>query len=212
MPLFLHQQVAGNGELGLWQIEENEEWFLGQIRLEEEERSQFAKMKGKRRVEWLAARMLIHHMSGRDKRAPFVKDEYGKPHLDNSDYHISISHSGQLAAAIAAPSVVGIDIQRWAPNLERLVHKFMSREEIEQLSSDFRLEQIHIFWGAKESLYKAYGRRALDFSRHMKIAPFEYIPEGGHAMGVITKENYQATYELYYKMIEQYMLVYVVEQ
>ena len=77
MPILLHKDLQKKGELGLWAIEENEKWFLDQLELSGSEYDQLAKIKGHRRVEWLAARMLIHKMSGREKRGTFWKDECG---------------------------------------------------------------------------------------------------------------------------------------
>ena len=150
-------------------------------------------------------------MSGRKKRGLFLKDEYGKPHLEGSAHHISISHSHELAAAIAAPVAAGVDIQYLVPRIERLAHKFMRPEEIASLKPESRIEHIHIYWGGKEALYKAYGRRALDFRTHIHITPFSYDPKGGEGKGRIIKEGYEAWFQLKYFLLENYMLVYGIQ-
>ncbi|MBV6653241.1 MAG: hypothetical protein KI786_05775, partial [Mameliella sp.] len=76
MPINLHHPIDSGGEIGVWDIEEPEEWFLSQLDLKADEKAQFQPLKGRRRVEWLAARQLIHIMSGRESRAPFKKDEF----------------------------------------------------------------------------------------------------------------------------------------
>ena len=111
MALFLHKKIEPQGEIGIWEITENETFFTNQVILFPEEQEQLGKIKGRKRQEWLATRFLVHYMSGRDQRLPFIKDEFGKPHLQGSDFQISISHSHGMAAAIAAPYAVGIDIQ-----------------------------------------------------------------------------------------------------
>ena len=209
MSLKLRQQITHKGILGLWAIEEEEPWFLSRMQLTLEEQKQLDRMKGRRRLEWLSARMLVHELSGREERAHLIKDEFGKPHIKDSAYHISISHSGKLAAVVAAPCVVGIDIQLLVPKLERLMHKYMNTGEINGLAENHKLQQLHVYWGAKEALYKAYGRRALDFCTNIKVTPFKYTPEGGETQGVIVKDEYYAEFEVIYKMIETYMLVYV---
>ncbi|MCG8329059.1 MAG: 4'-phosphopantetheinyl transferase superfamily protein [Chitinophagales bacterium] len=209
MSLRLQQQIAYKGILGLWTIEEDEPWFLDKMQLTTEEQKQLNGMRGRRRLEWLSARMLVHELSGREERAHLVKDEFGKPYIKDSTHHISISHSGKLAAVVAAPCVVGIDIQLLVPKLERLMHKYMNAEEINGLEEHHKLQQLHVYWGAKEALYKAYGRRALDFCTNIKVTPFQYDSKGGETQGVIIKDDYYVEFKVIYKMIETHMLVYV---
>lgn len=212
MPIFLHKNLKPSGELGLWTIEEEESWFLDQLSLSREEASQLSTIKGHRRVEWLAARMLVHHMSGRKRRGFFSKDGYGKPHLENSSFHISISHSRKIAAAIAAPQEVGIDIQQYVPKIERITNKFLNQEEISNLDPQYRIWHLHIYWSAKEALYKAYGRRQLNFCEHILIQDFPFSARGGVFRGSIQKDGLKQFYQLTYEFVENYALVYAVRQ
>lgn len=211
MPLLLQQNLLPAGELGLWRISEPEEWFLDKISLEESEFSQLASIKGRRRIEWLAVRKLVHQMSGRNLRGSFIKDEFGKPRLDNSPYHISISHSWNLAAAIAAPSAVGIDIQRLVGKIGRLAHKFMRPEEMEALQTATRLEHLHVFWGAKEALYKAYGKRELDFCKNILVEPFDFNLKTGKCKGIVRKGDFEGHYAVFYRQVDEYILVYTIK-
>lgn len=211
MPLFLHEDLEFGGELGLWQIDESENWFLSKVGLNEAEQAQFDQINGRKRIEWLSVRYLVHLMSGREKRGSFLKDEHGKPHLEASPFQISISHSHDFSAAIAAPKSVGIDIQFLVAKIERLAHKYMRSVEIESLEDESKVEHLHVYWGAKEALYKAYGRRQLDFCSHILIDPFPYNSEGGTFTGQVIKEGFGARYKLWYRLIGKYMLVYAVE-
>ncbi len=211
--LLLHEYIEPEGELGIWQIEEPEEWFLERLALASAEGEQLAAIRGKgRRQEWLAVRHLVHHMSGRAQRGAFIKDEFGKPHLEGSDWQISISHSHELAAAIAAPQPVGIDIQFLVPKIELLVHRFMRKEESESLHPEFRLEQIHVFWGAKEAIYKAYGRRQLDFCTHILVEPFTFNRSGGYCYGEVVRPDFHAAYTVHYQPYDDYILVYAYQR
>ena len=115
LPLQLHKGIEPQGELGIWKIAESEEYFLDLLDLTPIEKVQVSRIKGRRRLEWLASRWLIHKMSGRHVRGAVLKDEFGKPHLINSKWKISISHSDHKAAVIASPYLVGIDIQKIVP-------------------------------------------------------------------------------------------------
>ena len=211
MSLLLHRHLAPAGELGIWKIEEPESFFRERLDLWPAEREQIEGMKGERRLEWLAGRYLLHYMSGREIRGACLIDEYGKPHLENSLFQISISHSHDLAAVIAAPGAVGVDVQFMVEKIGRIAHKFMREEETESLLPDTRLEQLHVFWGAKEALYKAHGRRQIDFRENLFVEPFPYSPKGGQTRGWIRKDGSEWGVEVHYELIGAYMLVWAVE-
>ena len=212
MPLFLHRQLPSIGEIGIWKIQEPERFFLEALQLQPEENAQLALIKGRRRLEWLAARKLVHDMSGRIERGVFFKDEFGKPHLKDSDHHISISHSHEMAAAIASPFSVGIDIQYRVEKITRIEHKFLTKAEQHTLIPATKIDQLHIYWGAKEALYKAYGRKKLDACQHLLVDPFDYDLSQGHCTGKVIKGSFRASYDIYYEKHGPYFLVFAIEQ
>lgn len=212
MPLFLHKYLNAVGEVGIWHITENEQFFLEKLELHKEEAGQLALIKGHRRLEWLASRHLVHLMSGRQERGSFLKDEFGKPHLIHSSFHISISHSHHMSAAIAAPNAVGIDVQFIVGKIDRIAHKFMRPEEMKTVEHSERIEHLHVYWGAKEALYKAYGRRKLDFCNHILINPFSYDLKKGICFGKIVKDDFEWNFDIFYEKIEAYILVYALKK
>ncbi len=211
MPLLLHQNIIPKGELGLWRLNEVENYFLDKLDFEVDEIEEMKQLQKGRRLEWLAVRWLLHQMSGREVRGAVRKDEFGKPYLVDSPYQISMSHSSKMAAIIAAPFSVGIDIQKIVSKIERIAHKYMRTEEDNSLEPKTRLEHLHVYWGAKEALYKAYGRRALDFREHIHVKPFQYDVTNGKCLGYIIKDDFRAEYQIYYQKIEDYILVYALE-
>lgn len=211
MPLLFHRHINPEGELGVWRIAEEESYFLERLNLFPKEEVGLEKIKGHRRLEWLAGRWLLHLMSGREDRGACLKDEFGKPYLENSLYQISISHSRELTSVMASPRLVGVDIQKLVGKIDRIVHKFMRPVEFESVSSNSRLEHLHVYWGAKEALYKAYGRKKLDFRKHIFIEPFSYNLEIGKCKGFVEKDSYHMNFELYYEQIDDYVLVYGTE-
>ena len=212
MPLQHHQHINPTGELGIWQIVETEAWFREQLLLSPAELRQLSTIKGRRRLEFLAARQLVHQMSRRTVRGAFVKDEFGKPHLSGSNWHISISHSHSLAAAVASPLLCGIDIQFIVPKITRLAHKFLRAEEAASITEKYELDQLHFYWGAKEALYKAYGRRELDFKKHLHVEPIAVdIPTGRTTARILKDGVIDQSFQVYYQRSETgYMLVWCV--
>ncbi len=190
-------------------MEEPEAFFMQALDLQLVEQEELTKLKGRRRLEWLASRYLVHEMllsSGYEDRVPVLKDEFGKPHIWGTPFHLSFSHSHELVAVILANAPTGIDIQRIVPKIEVLAHKFLSAEELGSLKPETRLEHLHFYWGAKEALYKAHGRRQLDFREHIFIQPFGYQPIGKTA-GKIDKDERQWAFDVFFEKMEDYVLV-----
>jgi len=212
MPLLSHESIAPIGELGIWEITETEDFFIDKLDLFPTEKEYIATLKGRRKLEWLAGRYLLHYMSGRAIRGACIKDEFGKPYLEDSPYQISISHSRELASVIAAPFSIGIDIQKLVGKIERIAHKFMRDNEMESLVDGTRLEHLHVYWGAKEALYKAYGRRELDFKKHIHIEPFAYDLESGFCSGQVLKGDFKARYQIWYERRGDFILVWAIEE
>lgn len=210
MPVLFQRPIEHGGELGVWQIEEGEDWFRRRLALTAMERRQLDSMHAGRRLQWLAARQLVHRMSGRKERGAFFKDEFGKPHLEASTHQVSISHSRELAAAIAAPRLVGIDIQAYVEKIGRLAGKYMAPEELKSLNQQHRLEQLHVYWCAKEALYKAHGRRQLNFCHHLRVEAFDYSSSGGRFQAWITKGRVPRAFDLHYEVWNAHFLVYAI--
>ncbi|MEM1328221.1 MAG: 4'-phosphopantetheinyl transferase superfamily protein [Bacteroidota bacterium] len=208
MPLLLHKQLSKGGEYAIWEITESSTFFQERLSLAPLEISELDRIKGGgKKLEWLSSRYLLHLMSGRTKRGALIKDEFGKPHLEQSTHQVSLSHSNGRSAAMAAPYNIGIDIQKIVAKIERIAHKFMRPEEMESLQPTTRLEQLHIYWGAKEALYKAYGRKELDFRKHLKVTPIYVVAQSGQTTATIQKDTYQKDFKVNYEIIDNYIIV-----
>lgn len=202
MPLEFKTNIKPVGNLGVWKIEEPESFFLDQLALAADEADQLNLIKGQRRLEWLASRHLIHLLSERKIRGSVIKDSYGKPYLTDSRWEISMSHTLSFAAVIAAPFAVGVDIQQIVPGIDRIRHKFMHGCELEYLEGNENdLMIMHVIWGIKESLFKAYGKGALSWTENFRVEAFEYAPGGGEVLCWMNDNKntffYTGTYQLY---------------
>ncbi len=211
MPLLFEQRTRHQGILGLWRIKEDEAYFLKLLSLSEAEQQSLESTKGRgRRIQWLAVRYLLHHLSGRSNRMELHKDEHSKPFLPDSSYHISISHSHEMAAVLAAPVSCGIDIQFPVPKIKRIVHKFCSSKESQHIQDDDDLETMHIIWGAKECLYKAYGRKQIEYKSDIHInSPSTLLVHPG--VGILRKDNKEFKYEIHADVVLDYILTYCFE-
>jgi len=209
MPLVFERDLRPKGKIGIWKIEEPESFFTDNLLLYPDEFEHFEKIKGRKRIEWLAVRYLLHLLSERDTRGMVLKDKHGKPHLNDSPWNISISHTLDYAAVIASPDPVGIDIQTIVSRIQLIADKFLneSEKEIVRQSAD-PVMTLHIIWGIKESLYKIHGTGALDFRKHLHVSPFTAIAAGGLVDCSIENGHSSHTYTARYELIHNNMLVY----
>ncbi|MTB49705.1 4'-phosphopantetheinyl transferase superfamily protein [Lewinella sp. W8] len=212
MPLLLHETLHPPGEWGLWHILESEALLRERTPLFEAELVALEQIKGEgRRREFLAARLLLHHMSGRPERGELIKDDSGKPHLVDSIFHVSISHTVDYAAAIAHPNPCGIDVQRIVPRIVKLADKFVNTAERSQLKDRHELVQLHLIWSAKEAMYKAFGRRKLDFKEHLTVNLEDFSPDNSRATAMLRKGNAEMVFDLTYQINPDFVMVACVE-
>ena len=215
MPLIFKENLLENDLWGIWEIKEEEDWFFNQWQLSPEENHHFNKLKGRKRLEYVSARHLVHILTGLDHRNPIHTDLTGKPiFLWDPTLHLSISHSHQYAAAILSKtSKVGIDIQLIVPQMRKVAKRVFSSTELSFASSENELEMLHILWGIKEAVYKAFGLGGIDFKNQISVQSFIYqYPKGSFKAG-LTKENQTITYSGIYQFLpEGYVSVYLNEE
>jgi len=212
MPL-LDKYIIPNHEgiIGIWEYADEMPYFESQMELYPAEIEELSTLKARKRQEWLSSRYLLHLMSDRNIRGACLKDKYGKPYLVDSSYFISMSHSHNRTVVLASPHVVGVDIQFMVPKIERIAKRFLSEDELSQIKVENQLEMLHIYWGAKESVFKAFGRKELDFRKHIMISPFEFHSGLMRFTGTLIKEDYHKTFDIYAKKMQEFMLVYAIE-
>lgn len=123
-----------------------------------------------KKIEWMAGRLLLASLvkEAGHEYLGIYKDEYGKPHLQNLNHQISLSHSFPLVTAIIhQDKAVGIDVEQPKEKLRNIAHKFLSEEEQEKCGTN--LELLCTFWCAKEALYKLYGKKKLIFKENLAV-------------------------------------------
>lgn len=195
----------------IWQISESVEELRASISLREEEELLYQSFVAEsRKKQWLAYRLLIRTLLKPDD-FPVEYDEHGKPFLAGSDFHISVTHTEDLAAVIISRNArVGIDIEKIKPRIEKVRDKFLSLEELASIGKERELEQLTIAWCAKEALYKLYGIRNLDFRDNIRLE----IPAfaGTTFKAEISFKGKSDDFQLYSEKLDDIILVYLVEK
>lgn len=167
MPVFFQQQINEHTRLGIWKIEETEEFFRGNVPQHREVTHRH------KRLQHLAGRFLLQFLFPdfpyemiriADTRKPFLKDER---------YHFSISHCGDYAAAIVSSrNRVGVDVEQPVKKILRIKDKFLSLNENKVLGTYLAGEEMQwptVFWSAKEAVFKWHGEGGVDFRGNIHL-------------------------------------------
>lgn len=167
MPVFFQQQINETTRLGVWKIEETEEFFKGNVPVHRNVTHPH------KRLQHLAGRFLLQFLfpdfpykliQVADTRKPFLMDE---------QYHFSISHCGDYAAAIVSRDKrVGIDVEMIADKIICVRDKFLSEYEQETFLGGAIMPDpamLTLLWSSKESVFKWYGEGGVDFKKHIQL-------------------------------------------
>lgn len=170
MALFYQHNINEHTKLGIWRIEEPEAFYLEKVPLKKGVSHPY------KRLQHLAGRFLLPTLYTDFPLEEILVADTRKPYLENEQYHFSISHGGNFAAAVVSShSRVGVDIELVSPRIIAISHKFLHYDEKVFLNDWVHLTKMHlelttVLWSAKEAIYKWYGHGELDFKQHMQLA------------------------------------------
>lgn len=116
----------------------------------------------KRRAEREAVLKLVHEAFGPD--VGYTHDADGAPVVEGVDSYISVSHcSDRAVLAVRNEGPVGVDIERFRPQLRRIARKFLT--DVESAAAPLTDEALLRLWTAKEAVFKAASDPSLTVSR-----------------------------------------------
>ena len=228
MPIFFQHQISETTRLGVWKIEETEEFFKGNVPQHRDVTHPH------KRLQHLAGRFLLQYLFPDFPYELILIADTRKPYLKDEEFHFSISHCGDYAAAIVSKDRrVGIDIEIPLMKILQIQHKFISEEEKKMfLTPDSGLQtpdsglptpdadafgqhpDIYrrdsrlptLLWSAKESVFKWYGNGGVDFKKHIQLKKQH---EGMETLDCyFTKTNDHLT--IHYRLFEQLALSWVI--
>lgn len=212
MALIYHSKLDAETIFGVWKIEENYDELISKLYLNETEMCMLNSFGHEsRKIQWLSTRALIRNLLNPPHPLEIVYDENQKPSLVETAFYVSISHSKDKAAVLLSRKhLLGIDIEYIHPKIEKVAHKFMHINELTYIGAEYQIEKYHIFWGAKEALYKLNGKAGLNFKDEIFLHPFVYLPGGGSVNAEMLFKGSMKPFVVNYMKIRDYMLVYVV--
>jgi phosphopantetheinyl transferase len=176
VPLFYQHTINEFTQMGIWKITEPEAFFSVKVPLQREISHPH------KRLQHLAGRYLLQFLFEDFPYDLILIADTRKPFLSNESYHFSISHCGDFAAAIVSRrNRVGVDIELVKPMIQKIMHKFLSGEEMNLLLGNRLLPTsengavnissrlLTLCWSAKEAMFKWYGYGGVDFKNHMQL-------------------------------------------
>ena len=204
MAIFFQQDIDKYTKLGIWKIEEPEEFFLNLVPLQREITHPH------KRLQHLAGRWLLKYLFPAFPVGLIQIADTRKPFLENEAYHFSISHCGDYAAVIVSEKFrVGVDIELPSPKVERIRHKFLHREELallQQKDMDSVIP-LTLMWSCKEAVFKWWSYGNVDFSDQIRLSPLSLQPSGVISARFIEQETFDL--KLQYCLFDEICLAWV---
>jgi phosphopantetheinyl transferase len=205
VPIFFQQQINETTRLGIWKIEETEEFFKANVPQHRDVTHPH------KRLQHLAGRFLLQYLFPAFPYELIKIADTRKPFLPDEQYHFSISHCGDYAAAIVSKDRrVGIDIEIPTEKISRIMYKFLSAKEHELFHliepDKDRVPFSTLLWSAKESVFKWYGNGGVDFRKEIQLK--KQHEENETIYCVFSKNNSELN--IHYRQFDHLVLAWVV--
>ncbi|MBV9963996.1 MAG: 4'-phosphopantetheinyl transferase superfamily protein [Parafilimonas sp.] len=217
MPLFYQHIINSTTKLGIWHITEDKKFFLQKVFVQKNITHPH------KRLQHLAGRYLLKYLFPDFPHEEIFIADTRKPYLPNEQYHFSISHCGNYAAALVSSTHrVGIDIELPSEKVQRIAHKFVNESEWQYLSMDDRPQSIEncqpstddrqlltVLWSAKEALFKWYGLGEVDFSEDMQLHHFIQKQNDSLILPFVFKKDLMTELNIHSKIFDEIVLSWI---
>ena len=204
MPIFFQHPISETTRLGIWKIEETEEFFKGNVPQHRDVTHPH------KRLQHLAGRFLLQFLFP-DFPYELIKiADTRKPFLPDEQFHFSISHCGDYAAAIVSKDRrVGVDIEIPVEKVLRIKDKFLSENEKKMFNTQqsmFNIQLVTTLWSCKESVFKWYGDGGVDFREDIHLKKQH---EGNETIDCFFPKKDQSL-SVHYRQFDHLVLAWVV--
>ena len=153
--------------------------------------------------QFLAVRNILKYISIDQKKLNY--DDFGNPSIGESK--ISITHSGFYVAIILSASDVGIDIEKINDKVLKIKSKFLETE----LNYPKKLTTVSalVYWNIKESIYKAIGKKGIDFKKNILVLPLDMKKNKVKSWYIDDDKIY--SFDTRFKISKKYTLAFVIK-
>jgi phosphopantetheinyl transferase len=202
MPIFYQQDIDDSTKLGIWKIEEEEDFFLRQVPLQKEITHPH------KRLQHLAGRFLLKYLYPEFPIKLIKIADTKKPFLENEAYHFSISHCNEYAAALVSKTErVGVDVEIPSFKIDRIKNKFLNEQEFSIMNPEFSITQLTLMWCCKEAVYKWWSYGGVDFSEKIRLQPFELQASGNLSVQFFLGDK--TDLNLHYRIFDKFCLAWL---
>lgn len=206
MPIYKTLSIDQQTTVLIWKIEESLQELEKNITLSPYCASRYLLMKSEMHKKgFMSIRHLLAEFGYTD--SDLIYDEKGKPHLKD-DKEISITHSFEFTAIIVSDKRVGIDIEKQREKIKIIAPKFTPVEEYNALGPKDLIKKLTIVWGAKEALYKLYGKKGLRFYEDIFVHDFNF--SAGTTNAEVNHHGNKTHYTLNFLDFEGFICVYAI--
>ncbi|MFC2138835.1 4'-phosphopantetheinyl transferase family protein [Bacteroidota bacterium] len=173
MGILIKKYVDTDVLLGLWDITEDYETLITDLKLNQEDLKILNSFNNdNRKLEWLSVRKLLAELT--NSEIDIIYNNERKPFLSDKSYNISISHSKNFTSILLSKQKkVGIDLEFMSHRIRKISHKFINENEKITTNPDLHKYHLYIHWCAKEALYKICDKQEINFKDNITLEPFE---------------------------------------
>jgi 4'-phosphopantetheinyl transferase len=210
MPL-LRINNSEHATVAVWKTEEDAAFFMQSFSndvLKEMNLQRFTNES--KQIEQLSSRYLLQTVIGSESMQSFRKAENGKPYLETNAQHISISHTKNHSAIIVSKAgACGIDIEAIHPRVKKVAHKFIRADEASLISEANEVERMMLLWSAKETVYKVYANKEVDFKEHILLTDLQFTSEyTGRLKGKLEKDSELLEMEIAFEFFDGHVMTF----
>ena len=205
MGILIKKYVDTDVFLGLWDITEDHETLIADLKLNKEDLKILNKFKNEnRKLEWLSVRKLLAELTNPEIDIIYNKDR--KPFLSDKSYNISISHSKNFTSIILSKhKKVGIDLEFMSHRISKISHKFINKNEKITSNPDLLKYHLYIHWCSKEALYKICDKQEINFKDNITLEPFEPTV-CGTVKGYVNTNHINESFDLNFFRLNNYII------
>nr|WP_321450398.1 4'-phosphopantetheinyl transferase superfamily protein [uncultured Carboxylicivirga sp.] len=206
MPLQRIINKSSNDLVAIWQLKESVSELEKLIDLSQTDQKIYNGFRlDKRKKEWIGSRILLQEIL---KTYPQIEyGDNGKPFLKDHSKYISISHANGFVAVCTSNHPTALDIETCSPRVEKIASRFVHPNEWLYIGNENKINFLTLLWSAKETLYKYYDAKGVDFKDHFEIKAFD-IQNMGSIQSHCCYNQIDNTLLLNYELTSDYALVY----
>ncbi|HEX2900473.1 MAG TPA: 4'-phosphopantetheinyl transferase superfamily protein [Bacteroidia bacterium] len=212
MPFITLPDIDNKVLLGMWKVNEPEDYFRSKLNIyENEQRILGGISHPQKRLEWLSSRLCLKELLQIRHKVESLNAPTGQPYLSDHSFHISYSHSNMYSGAIASEHYpVSIDLEDLSKERNPMTRfLFMHPSELEYFDASTDMRAFFLIWSAKETLYKIYTKRGVVFKENLLInQERKQIEQSGTVSGILKADGIEKVYTIYYNFFPGVLLTY----